>query len=32
MTVRSRSAPRQIRPELEHELARSPNLGYDPED
>lgn len=29
MTVRSRSAPRQIRPELEHELARSPNLGYE---
>ncbi|MBE0590556.1 MAG: AraC family transcriptional regulator [Hydrogenophaga sp.] len=29
MTVRSRSVPRQIKPELEHELARSPNLGYE---
>ena len=29
MTVRSRTAPRQIKPELEHELARSPNLGYE---
>lgn len=29
MTVRSRTAPRQIKPELEHELVRSPNLGYE---
>jgi AraC-like DNA-binding protein len=29
MTVRSRTVPRQIKPELEHELARSPNLGYE---
>ncbi len=29
MTVRNRTAPRQIKPELEHELARSPNLGYE---
>ena len=29
MTVRNRTTPRQIKPELEHELARSPNLGYE---
>jgi AraC-like DNA-binding protein len=29
MTVRHRSAPRQHKPELEHELARSPHLGYE---
>lgn len=29
MTVRSHSLPRQIKPELELELARSPNLGYE---
>ena len=29
MTLRSRSLPRQIKPELELELARSPNLGYE---
>lgn len=29
MTVRSRTVPRQIKPELELELARSPNLGYE---
>ncbi len=29
MTIRSHSLPRQIKPELELELARSPNLGYE---
>jgi len=29
MTVRSRTVPRQIKPELELELTRSPNLGYE---
>ena len=30
MTVRTRTVPRQIKPELEHELVRSPNMGYEP--
>lgn len=29
MTVRTRTVPRQIKPELEHELVRSPNMGYE---
>lgn len=29
MTTRPRTLPRQTRPELEHELVRSPNLGYE---
>jgi AraC-like DNA-binding protein len=29
MTVRNRTVPRQIKPELEHELVRSPNMGYE---
>lgn len=29
MTDKTHTAPRQLRPELEHEYARSPNLGYE---
>lgn len=29
MTVKMPTAPRQLKPELEHEFVRSPNLGYE---
>ena len=32
MLDRSRTVPRQLRPELEHDYARSPDLGYEPPD
>lgn len=32
MLDRNRTVPRQLRPELEHDYARSPDLGYEPPD
>jgi AraC-like DNA-binding protein len=32
MTLSRRNVPRQLRPELEHDLSRSPTLGYEPPD